>query len=133
MIGLGKIAYHTKHERQRVCDVIDENIKIGKAVEWSATDGMRAVKGFTTGTFAGVALHTEDNLKGVIEYPATAAILQSGNIYVEVKEDVKKGDKAGVNNTGEFVKAATGTEIRGYYETTAKSGELAILVLEGII
>ena len=51
----------------------------------------------------------------------------------EVKEDVKKGDKAGVNNTGEFVKAATGTEIRGYYETTAKSGELAILVLEGII
>ena len=38
-----------------------------------------------------------------------------------------------MNNTGDFVKAATGTGIKGYFETSAKSGELAILVLEGII
>lgn len=78
-------------------------------------------------------MHTDDNNKGVIEHPTTALILQSGNIAVKVAENVAKGDKAGVNNTGDFVKAATGTEIKGYFETTAKSGELAVLVLEGII
>ena len=130
---LGKEAYATRELRRRVCDVIDENITIGKAVQWSTTDGIRAVKPFTNGKFAGVALHTEDNEKGVIEYPTTASILQSGNIAVKVAENVAVGDKAGVNASGEFVKAATGTEIRGYFETSAKSGELAILVLEGIV
>ena len=102
-------------------------------MQWSTTDGMRAVKPFTTGTFAGVVMHTDDNDKGIIENPTTASILQSGNIVVRVAENVTKGDKAGVKNTGEFVKAATGTAIKGYFETTAKSGELAVLVLEGII
>ena len=130
---LGKEAYFTTDRRSRVCNVLDANVEIGKAVQWSTTDGMRAVKPFTTGTFAGVVLHTDDNKKGVIENPTTASILQSGNIVVKVSENVAKGDKAGVNNTGDFVKAATGTEIKGYFETAAKSGELAILVLEGII
>nr|DAS43162.1 MAG TPA: hypothetical protein [Caudoviricetes sp.] len=129
---LGQEAYFSRELRRRVCDVIDENITIGKAVQWSTTDGMRAIKPFTTGTFAGVVIHTDDNKNGVIEYPTTASILQLGNICVKVEENVGKGDKAGVNNTGGFVKAASGTEIRGYYETAAKSGELAILVLEGI-
>ena len=125
----GKAAYATREYRSRVCDVIDENITIGKAVQWSETDGMRAVKPFTNGTFAGVVLFVEDKIKetNIIESPTTASILQLGNVYV------KKGDKAGVNNTGDFVKAATGTEIRGYFETSAKSGELAILVLEGLV
>ena len=130
---LGKEAYFTTDRRSRVCNVLDANVEIGKAVQWSTTDGMRAVKPFTTGTFAGVVLHTDDNKKGVIEFPTTVSILQSGNIAVKVSENVDKGDKAGVNNTGDFVKAATGTEIKGYFETSAKSGELAILVLEGII
>ena len=130
---LGQEAYFTTDRRSRVCDVIDEKITIGRAVQWSTTDGMRAVKPFTTGTFAGVVLHTDDNNKGLIENPTSASILQSGNIVVKVAEDVTKGDKAGVKNTGEFVKAATGTAIKGYFETTAKSGELAVLVLEGII
>ena len=131
----GKVAYATREYRSRVCDVIDGNITIGKAVQWSETDGMRAVKPFTNGTFAGVVLFVEDKIKetNVIESPTTASILQLGNVYVKVTEDVKKGDKAGVNNTGDFVKAATGTEIRGYFETSAKSGELAILVLEGLV
>lgn len=131
---LGKTAYATREKRSRVCDVIDGNITIGKAVQWSTTDGMRAVKPFSTGgNFAGVVLHTDDNLKGVIESPTTASILQLGNVYVEVKENVKAGDKAGVNATGDFVKAETGTPIKGYFETTAKSGELAILVIEGLV
>ena len=123
---LGKTAYATREKRSRVCDVIDGNITIGKAVQWSTTDGMRAVKPFSTGgNFAGVVLHTDDNLKGVIESPTTASILQLGNVYVEVKENV--------NATGDFVKAGTGTPIKGYFETTAKSGELAILVIEGLV
>ena len=130
---LGKPAYATRELRSRICDVIDKNVIIGKAVQWSDTDGMRAVKPFTNGTFAGVVLHQDDNLKGAIEFPTTASILQLGNIVVEVKEDVKAGDKAGINSSGEFVKSVTGTEIKGYFETTAKTGELAVLVLEGLI
>ena len=130
----GKPAFDTLTTESRTYN-IDGNIVIGTPVQF-VTGKEYFVEPYTTGKFAGIVCHTDDNsydettnLK-TIEGPTTVKVMHKGNMWVKVDSNVTQGAQLFVGATGKFGNA--GTKLNGHYDSTAASGEEAIIVLDNI-
>ena len=88
----------------------------------------------TGGSFLGVAGYRGVNVTDAREYPikSTVEVITKGHVWVKAASTVAAGDKAACGENGKFAKTGTLNydDIDGVFETSANSGEYAILWLK---
>ena len=130
-------AYYTSVRERHVFNTATDLV-IGTSVEFDDTQELRTCKPYAGGKFAGIVCHTDDHVYDetantkTVKAPATVSLLSKGNMWVIAGEAVKAGDQAGLDSTGKFVLAATGTKINAHFETAAAANEEVILVLDNL-
>lgn len=137
-LGKGKIA--TLNDYIAESGAAAENIDWGVAVQYNAANPNRIETYKGTGRFAGIAVanhYAEYRLASVADdidghYVANDAVsyLRRGIIFVEVLEDVIKGEDAVIDNaTGNFRPSDTATieksAVVGVFKTSASANGLA--------
>lgn len=135
----GKVATYAEHRADSAA--AGAEIDWGVAVQYSAANPNQVVTYDGTGGFVGVALA---GLYAEYDVPAgqetdgkhaqydAVSVFRKGTVWVEVLEDVTKGQGAVVDNTtGNFRPADTATatvsEVVGVFKTTAQADGLAQL------
>jgi hypothetical protein len=133
----GQAAYFTAVHERHVFNT-ETDLVIGTAVEFDDTKPDRTCKPYAGGKFAGIVAHTDDHVYDetantkTITAPATVSLWSKGNIWVLAGEAVKAGDQAGLDSTGKFVLAASGTKLNAHFETAGNANEEVILVLDNL-
>jgi len=88
----------------------------------------------TGGSFLGIAAYRGVNVTDAREYPikSTVEVITKGHVWVKAASTVVAGDKAACGENGKFAKTGTSNydDIDGVFETSANSGEYAILWLK---
>lgn len=112
----------------------EEVIPFGAGV-MRGTDKETQCKLMTTGgSFLGVAAYRGVNVTAAREYPikSTVEVITKGHVWVKAASTVVAGDKAACGENGKFAKTGTSNydDIDGVFETSANSGEYAILWLK---
>lgn len=112
----------------------EEVIPFGAGV-MRGTDKETQCKLMTTGgLFLGVAAYRGVNVTAAREYPikSTVEVITKGHVWVKAASTVVAGDKAACGENGKFAKTGTTNydDIDGVFETSANSGEYAILWLK---
>ena len=131
---VGKPAFDTLTTESRTYNIAGD-IVIGTPVQF-VPGKEYFVEPFTTGKFAGIVCHTDDNSYDettnikTIEGPTTVKVMHKGNMWINVDSNVIQGGQLFINATSQFV--ATGTKLNGHYDSTATSGAEAIIVLDNI-
>ena len=118
-------------------DVVDssavelaEGLEPGQPVARGTDKAVHAKLAETSVDVIGVAVHTHKEPNTPYYGKSDSiGVMTFGRIWVEVAVAVTAGDKAAVNATGQFIKAASDTDaVAGAtYLTSAQAGELAIL------
>ena len=134
--GIGKLANYQDTQADTM-GVGPAAIKFGQAVQ--TADGEIAAPLAAEGVFLGVAI-AKDYVKeitngvktGVYNQYEALPVLRKGTIWVEVDEDVTKGQAAVANTaTGNFLPSSTvittKTEKIGSFQSTAIAGDVAML------
>jgi hypothetical protein len=137
-LGKGKVSSY--HDYRADSAGAAENIDWGVAVQFNAANPNKVEVFDGTGKFQGIAIanhYAEYRLASVADdvdghYSANDAVsyLRRGAIFVEVLEDVIKGDDAVIDNaTGNFRPGDTATVeksgVVGTFKTSASTGGLA--------
>ncbi|UZH06391.1 structural cement protein Gp24 [Heyndrickxia coagulans] len=139
-LGKGKVASY--HDHRADTEAAGAPIDWGVAVQRKADDPEHIVTYDGTGKFIGVAIaniYAETRLPdisqgvdGHYEQYDVVPVLRRGIVFVEVLEDVIKGDEAVIDNaTGNFRPKGTATTAVsasvGVFKTSASAGNLAQL------
>jgi hypothetical protein len=135
-LGKGRIAEYPDHQADSLAAA--ETIEWGKGVSYDPANPNRAVTFDGTGKFVGVAVANHYAVNYAPDQPGAYAqfdaisVLRKGRIYVEVLEDVTKGEAAVVDNTtGDFRPGDTATTTIsapvGQFKSSAAAGSYAIL------
>jgi hypothetical protein len=139
-LGKGKIASY--HEGHADTGAAGADIQWGLAVQLSASNPNQVIPYDGTGNFQGVAManhYAETRLSDVSQfidghYVANDAVsyMRRGIIFVEVEEDVIKGDNAVIDKTTANFRPATTTVttvsgVIGSFKSSAPAGNLAEL------
>ncbi|KAB8139273.1 hypothetical protein F9U64_01215 [Gracilibacillus oryzae] len=136
-IGKGRLAEYP--ETRADSGAAAESINWGVGVEYS---GDEQVVTYAGGTFRGIALaqtfgeyrvnNISDDIEGAYEQYDAVSFLRKGIVWVEVEEEVSKGDAAVCDSaTGNFraegTEATTISGVVGEFKSSAVAGELAKL------
>lgn len=139
-LGKGKVASY--HDHRADTGAAAEDIDWGVAVQLNATNPNKVETYDGTGKFQGVAIanhyaetrlaNVSDSVNGKYSAGDAVSYLRRGIIFVEVLEDVVKGDEAVIDNaTGNFRPAdTTVTEksgVIGVFKSSAAANGLAQL------
>lgn len=127
--GIGKLAnYQDVQTDSRVAGV--KVVRFGQAVQ----SNENVAEPFDTGAFFGVAIAknyvdeiTSGDKSGAYKRHEMIPVLRKGTIWVQVDEDVKIGEFAKVNATGNFGLATDRASSVGIYQSTAHQDGLAML------
>lgn len=140
VLGKGKIALYPEHRADT--GAIQAALVFGVAVQYNAADADFVEQYDGTGKFVGVSIadhHSEtrlasvdDEVEGAYQAGQAVSFLRKGVIYVEVLEDVVKGDDAVIDDTtGNFRPGDTATvtvsEVVGVFKSSAAANGLAQL------